>query len=175
MILIIIKFGELFLWILQEFLMRSVFHQISKHFEVGCLVFQPISQCLDIWWNTLPVVFVILLHKIAHIPSAAGCTRYYRTRLSLFTRQETTYLQLLPSNLFQQQVSATGEISKKTSKSALNRPEILFHVFTGQESQTLYKTNEVGNSLVDGKYCGDQIMQLFTHYCFDHGRKRSKY
>ena len=45
--------------------LERVFHQISKHFEVGwknsaapCF-FQPTSQCLDIWWNTLPRVWYI--------------------------------------------------------------------------------------------------------------------
>ncbi|XP_029199011.1 uncharacterized protein [Acropora muricata] len=49
---------------------------------------------------------------------------------------------------------------------------LLIGLTKGQEPQRLYKVNEVGNSLVDGKYCGDQIMQLFTHYCFNQGRKR---
>ena len=45
--------------------LESVFHQISKHFEVGlkkpgwASFFQPTSQCFDIWWNTLPRVWCI--------------------------------------------------------------------------------------------------------------------
>ena len=126
--------------------------------------------------KTLFLVFVILLHnRVPHIQHSRVHQLLQNKGLLIYPRLFLlTIATKKPSNLFQQQVSATGEISKKTSKSALNRPEFLFRVFTGQEPQTLYKVNEVGNSLVDGKYCGDQIMQLFTHYCFNQGRKRSK-
>ena len=69
-ILIIIKFCELLLWIsLLLMLWEAISNSrksVSLHIQtlqswltkLSCAsFFKPISQCLDIWWNTLPLVW----------------------------------------------------------------------------------------------------------------------
>ena len=70
---VIIKFGELLLWISpgiinvlrnyikhsKECFIRTLQSWLKKILGL-CLLFQPISQCLDMWWNTLPCVWYTL-------------------------------------------------------------------------------------------------------------------
>ena len=80
-ILIIIKFGELLLWISLTIIIINALRSYIKHLKecfirypntlklvkktlLACTSFvQPISQCLDIWWNTLPCVWYILMKQ----------------------------------------------------------------------------------------------------------------
>ena len=77
-ILIIIKFSELLLWFSPRIIsaLRSFIQHLKECFirypNTSKLVkrlgsasfFQPTSQCLDIWWNTLPRVWDITLKLI---------------------------------------------------------------------------------------------------------------
>ena len=69
-ILIIIKFSEVLLWIIREIISLRIINALRSYIKHSkeCFIrypntdpcfFQPTSQCLDIWWNTLSCVWYI--------------------------------------------------------------------------------------------------------------------
>jgi len=62
--------------------LERMFHQISKNFEVDwkkiryASFFQPTSQCLDMWWNTLPCVWYNTSSASSSILKSESCSMW---------------------------------------------------------------------------------------------------